>query len=76
MTKLKIDKALIPGGCTGLIQAPDVCWNKPFKDAYRELYDQWMDSGTKAGNMRAPTKLEVVTWVDKSLEFSQRTIDY
>ena len=27
----KIDQALIPGGCTGLLQAPDVVWNKPFK---------------------------------------------
>ena len=27
----KIDHAVIPGGCTGLIQAPDVVWNKPFK---------------------------------------------
>ena len=27
----KIDQALIPGGCTGILQAPDVVWNKPFK---------------------------------------------
>ena len=27
----RIDQALIPGGCTGLFQAPDVVWNKPFK---------------------------------------------
>ena len=27
----RIDQALIPGGCTGIIQAPDVVWNKPFK---------------------------------------------
>ena len=70
MTKLKIDKALIPGGCTGLIQAPDVVWNKPFKDAYRDLYEQWMDAGektyTKAGNMRAPSKLQVVNWVTEA----------
>ena len=27
----KIDQALIPAGCTGILQAPDVVWNKPFK---------------------------------------------
>ena len=27
----KIDQAIIPGGCTKFIQAPDVVWNKPFK---------------------------------------------
>ena len=30
LKKLKVDQAVIPGGCTGFIQAPDVCWNKPF----------------------------------------------
>lgn len=27
----RIDQALIPSGCTSIIQAPDVVWNKPFK---------------------------------------------
>ena len=27
----RIDVAVIPGGCTKYIQAPDVSWNKPFK---------------------------------------------
>ena len=30
----KIDQALIPAGCTGILQAPDVVWNKPFKVKY------------------------------------------
>ena len=32
----KTDKAVTPGGCTSLIQAPDGSWNKPFKAAYCE----------------------------------------
>ena len=28
---LNIDSAIIPGGCTDLIQAPDVSWNRPFE---------------------------------------------
>ena len=34
LNKLKVDQAVISGGCAGFIQAPDVCWNKPFKDSY------------------------------------------
>uniref|UniRef100_A0A915D139 Uncharacterized protein n=1 Tax=Ditylenchus dipsaci TaxID=166011 RepID=A0A915D139_9BILA len=26
-----IDTAVVPGGCTKFIQAPEVCWNAPFK---------------------------------------------
>ncbi len=29
--QLGLDLAFVPGGCTGLVQAPDVSWNKPFK---------------------------------------------
>ena len=28
----KIESVIIPDGCTEYIQAPDVVWNKPFKD--------------------------------------------
>jgi hypothetical protein len=61
--------AVIPGGCTSLIQAPDVCWNKPFKAHYRELYEEWMSSDasnhtfTKGGNQRPPTRVLLATWV-------------
>ena len=45
LNKLKVDQAAIPGGCTGFIQAPDVCWNKPFKDSYTKSYDDWFEAG-------------------------------
>ena len=64
---LSTDMAIIPGGCTGIIQAPDVSWNKPFKAYYRELYEAWLRSDqvefTKAGNMRAPSKHLMAGWV-------------
>ena len=31
LKRKRIDSAIIPGGCTGILQAPDVVWNKPFK---------------------------------------------
>lgn len=52
----KIDMAVIPAGCTGLIQPGDVSWNKPFKQSLTEQYCEWMASGkqeyTKSGNMK------------------------
>lgn len=39
LEKLRTDIAMIPGGCTSLLQAPDVCWIKNFKAAYVELYE-------------------------------------
>ena len=55
------DISIIPGGLTRLVQPADVSWNKPFKAAYKELYNEWMVNGVKsytsAGNVRAPSKL-------------------
>ena len=45
LKKMNVDSVVIPGGCTKYIQAPDVCWNKPFKARMTELYDQWLSEG-------------------------------
>ena len=67
LTTLKTDVAVIPGGCTGLVQAPDVCWNKPFKSHYASLHEDWMcedqHSCTKGGNMKPATKFQLASWV-------------
>lgn len=67
---MRTDTAMIPGGCTKLLQAPDVSWMKPFKAAYVELYEKWMqtigtvkENQTKAGNARPPSKLLMCHWV-------------
>ena len=39
-----IDVAVVPGGCTKYIQAPDVSWNKPFKASCAAQYDEWLAS--------------------------------
>ena len=31
LKKKGVDQVMIPGGRTKFVQAPDVCWNKPFK---------------------------------------------
>ena len=61
------DINVIPGGLTKHLQPADMCWNKPIKEAYRILYEEWMATEEKmytpAGNMCPPTKLQVVQWV-------------
>ena len=39
--------AVVPGGCMKYAQPADVSWNKPFRDRFREFYDDWMESGEK-----------------------------
>ena len=41
----KVDTVIIPGGRTKYIQAPNVSWNKPFKQNITEKYDEWMAKG-------------------------------
>ena len=72
LTKSKIESAIVPGGCTKYIQAPDVVWNKPFKGKIQEYYDDWLANGkheyTNAGNMKPVPRRFIVEWVIKSLQ--------
>lgn len=63
-----VTTAVIPGGCTKYIQAPDVVWNKPFKASLHESYDSWMAEDTDkeytaGGKLRAPARRLLVKWV-------------
>jgi len=63
-----ITTAVIPGGCTKFLQAPDVCWNRPFKEKMHELYDKWIAGDenkefTKGGNLKAPSFEIMLSWV-------------
>ena len=55
---------VVPGGCTKYIQAPDVCWNAPFKELVTERYDEWMAEGsqeyTAQGNLKAPPRRKII----------------
>lgn len=70
LQKMKMKHAVIPGGCTGLIQAPDVSWNKSLKSKIEDFYEDWMVNGqhtfTAGGNMRAPTFPLIARWVADS----------
>ena len=51
---------VIPGGCTAILQPANVSWNKPFKAAFREKYEEWAINGevslTAGGRRRPPSK--------------------
>ncbi|KAK7130470.1 hypothetical protein R3I93_019960 [Phoxinus phoxinus] len=63
-----ITTAVIPGGCTKYVQAPDVMWNQPFKASLHASYDEWMAEDadkqyTSGGNLKAPSRRLLVDWV-------------
>ncbi|KAJ8283220.1 hypothetical protein COCON_G00020700 [Conger conger] len=60
--------AVIPGGCTKYIQAPDVMWNQPFTRSLHDAYDLWMAGDadkeyTAGGYLKAPARHLLVDWV-------------
>ncbi len=67
LRKLSMTSVIIPGGCPGEVQAPDVSWNRSFKSRLSSFYDEWMLNGphtfTNAGNMRPPSFLQMSTWI-------------
>ena len=60
---------IIPGGCTSIAQPMDRSVNKPFKDNMRESWTSWMKMDqptTKMGNLKQPTRQDVIDWVSKA----------
>ena len=57
---------VVLGGCTKYIQAPDVCWNAPFKEMVTEKY-VWMAEGsqeyTAQGNLKPPPGRKIIEWI-------------
>ena len=56
----RINNAIVPGGYIKLIQGPDLSWNKP-------LYNEWLAADnhhiTAQGNMRPPSRQQMIEWV-------------
>ena len=72
------DISIIPGELTRLVQPADVSWIKPFKGAYKELYNEWMVNGVKSytstRNVRALSKLLCLRWVKKAWKYVTKEV--
>ena len=67
-TSKKIDRVIVPGGCTKYIQASDVSWNKPFKPSCTEKYDHWLSivgipEETASGSLKTPPRRAILQWI-------------
>lgn len=69
LSELKVHSAVVPGGCTKYVQAPDVAWNQPFKAAITRFHEDWMADEstekelTRGGNPRPPPMDVYLQWV-------------
>lgn len=58
---INTESVIVPGG------APDVVWNKPFKQKVSERYDEWLSNGvhqfTESGNMKPVPQRLVLDWI-------------
>ncbi|KAH7948926.1 hypothetical protein HPB49_003564 [Dermacentor silvarum] len=58
---------VIPGGMTSQLQPLDVCVNKPFKDAVKRCYAEWMRSGepavTPTGRLKRALPATLCEWI-------------
>ena len=60
--------AIMPGGCTKYIQAPDMVWNSVFKSKFRSQYNAWVAGSnghqfTCVGNLKAPSRALPCEWI-------------
>ena len=71
LQSLKISHKILPGCLTSALQPLYVSLNKPFKDYYRQEWNNWMDSPypiyTECGNRQKPSYQELVNWLSRSL---------
>ena len=77
---MNVDSVIISGGCKKYIQAPDVCWNKPFKARMTELYNQWLSESvyqfTEGRNIQPPSRKRIIEWIlDPWSQLSKVTIN-
>ena len=60
LKEMNVESVIIPCGGTKYIQAPDVCWNKPFNARMTESYDHQFIEG---GYMKPPSRKRIIQWV-------------
>lgn len=71
--------AVIPGGCTKLLQPLDISVNRSFKTKLRHTWEHWMSFAehehTPSGNLKRPSYSLIVKWIsDAWADVTQSTI--
>lgn len=70
LKSMKVTQAVIPGGCTSVLQPLDVSLNKPFKTKMRELWTNWMINREKeftaGGNLKRPSYSVIIGWIKEA----------
>ena len=64
LKQMRMDAIIVPSGCTGLIQAPDVSWNKSFKANVRKEYENFIS--VNGDNIPKPSFSTVAGWISQS----------
>ena len=80
LSKIKFESVLVSGGCTKLMQAPNVACNKPFKAFVRNQYYEWLANGIceyiAAGNRKLAPRQEVFEWIHGNLNSLQNLTNF
>lgn len=67
MKKHSVVPAVIPGGCTSLLQPLDVSINKPMKDHAKQLWSDYMDTINATTPTKTASKQQMVDWVVEAI---------
>ena len=68
MRKCNAVPAVIPGGCTSILQPLDISINKPFKGHIKNLWMQYMFDNSDSACIKTASKQQIVDWIVQGVQ--------